>query len=231
MPDNRIANENDSEAMQSSENSHSGADNPAIELLIRRAVRLNVIIMGLTIGAGAGLGLFFGTHLSLAVSGEHAGNFLNLLGVFFPGYSASPSGAWIGLLWGSALGGFSGSYGYWLYSRNVRRRLADMTVQAETTGFSGDRPTAQLSGQSLGLAFGSLLALQLFLTTMWLVVRGAGEFSPHANLLSNYLPGYSVSFIGALIGCLEIFVFTYVFAWIFAGIYNAVATKRTESRV
>lgn len=230
MPDNRIANENE-KAMHSSENSVSGTGDPTVELLISRAVRLNVIIMGLTIGAGAGLGLFFGTQLSLALYGDNAGNFLNLLGVFFPGYSASPGGAWAGLLWGFVIGGFSGSYGYWLYSRNARRRFAEMTVQAETSGQLVDRPTAQLSGQSLGLAFGSLLALQLFLTTMWLVVRGTGDSSPHADLLSNYLPGYSVTFVGALIGCLEIFVFTYVFAWIFAGIYNVVAARGTESRV
>lgn len=215
--------------MQSTKNGPNITDDPAIELLIGRAVRLNIIIMGLTIGTGAGLALFLGTQLSLAVTGANAGQYLNLLGVFLPGYSASSSGAWIGLLWGFAIGGFSGSYGYWLYSRKVRSRFANMSAQAETEGHVFDRPTALLSGKNLGIAFGSLSALQLFITTMWLVIRGSADISPHANLLSNYLPAYSVSFTGALIGSLEVFIFTYVFACVFALVYNAVATRGTES--
>ena len=207
------------------------SDDKTVDLLIQRAVRINVIIMGLTIGLGSGLALFFVTQLSLAITGERAGHYLNLLGVFLPGYSASPAGAWIGLLWGFVVGGASGAYGYLLYSRKVMKRFAEYTVQAETSGEIIDRPTATLSGQSLGLAFGLLVAVQLYLTTMWLVISGRADSSPHAELLANYLPGYSVSLVGAIIGSVELFIFTYVFAWIFTGIYNFIAIRRTRRSV
>lgn len=216
--------------MQISSDNQVESEAAVLERIQRRGVRLNIIIMGLVLGVAGGLILFLGTQLSLAVSGEHAGRYLNLLGVFLPGYSATPTGALAGLFWGFVFGGFSGSFAYWLYARNIDRRIAEMTLLAEDANEVTDRATLRLSGNSLGIAFGLLAALQLFVTTMWLVVRGTAGDSEHAALLAEYLPGYEVGLMGALYGCAELFVFTYVAASIFAGVYNFVAARGQGTR-
>ena len=47
---------------------------------------------------------------------------------------------------------------------------------------------------------GFLAAIGLFIATNWLVARGGAERRPgRFNLLRNYFPGYSVSFVGSFI--------------------------------
>jgi hypothetical protein len=58
------------------------------------------------------------------------------------------------------------------------------------------------------------------------VIRGTAESSYHAALVANFLPGYTVSFIGALIGAIQLFSIVYVFCRILAGIYNAIVTRK-----
>jgi hypothetical protein len=77
--------------------------------MLRQAARLNATIMGIVLGLTSGLAIFVFTHVSLAVTGEESGLYLNLLSVFLPGYSASSGGAWLGLFWGFVLGGACGS--------------------------------------------------------------------------------------------------------------------------
>ena len=72
--------------------------------LFSAAARLNVSIAALFAGLALGLLLFLATHVSLGVS-DHPGRYLNLFGIFMPGYSASSVGAWFGLLWGLIFGG------------------------------------------------------------------------------------------------------------------------------
>lgn len=192
--------------------------------LLRRGVRLNSILLGTIMGVGSGLALFFFTHLSLLVTGEDAGRYLNLLGVFFPGYSASPEGAWIGLLWGFVAGAVSGGFIHYLYARSLGAKLAATVVLGSSQEQPAELPVLRISGHGLGLALGSLAALQLFLSTLWLVLRGTADQSPNAALLANYLPGYSVSFVGGLIGAADMFVFTYVLSLVLAGIYNLVVS-------
>jgi hypothetical protein len=70
------------------------------------------------------------------------------------------------------------------------------------------------------------MALQIFLTTTWLVLRGTAGESVHAQLLSNYLPGYTVSFVGGLVGAVELFVIMYAFSLLLGGVYNFVVAYR-----
>jgi hypothetical protein len=200
-------------------------DSSALERIQRQGVALNIIILGVVLGLGAGLILFLFTQLSLAVMGENAGHYLNLLGVFLPGYSASPLGAWVGLFWGFVVGGFSGAFGYWLYARNIDQRVADLIKQDDASDQMLEPPTLLLSGNSFGIAIGLLAALQLLAATLWLVVRGTGDNSPHAALLGQYLPGYEVNFVGALYGSAELFLFVYVAAQVFSWVYNKVASR------
>jgi len=86
--------------------------------------------------------------------------------------------------------------------------------------------TLRFDGNYLGLALGTIIAGGLFITTSWLVFRGTAEESVNAVLLSQYLPGYTVSMPGALIGAIELFCVVYMLCQLFSWIYNSVARFR-----
>ena len=65
----------------------------------------------------------------------------------------------------------------------------------------------RLNSQILGLILGLLLGLVIFIATNWLVLKGGtvnakGQYvvGPHLQLLSQFLIGYSVSFVGSIVG-------------------------------
>jgi hypothetical protein len=62
---------------------------------------------------------------------------------------------------------------------------------------------ARIDAVALGAALGVLLAALLWLATVYLLIKGAPpgqHIGPHLGLLSNYLPGYSVTWPGSLFG-------------------------------
>lgn len=63
---------------------------------------------------------------------------------------------------------------------------------------------AKFDAIALGIALGSVLALSLFLATIFLLLKGAApgadDIGSHLQLIGVYLPGYSVSWPGAIIG-------------------------------
>ena len=184
------------------------------------AARLNVAIAAICAGLALGLLLFVATHISLSVS-EHPGHYLNLLGIFMPGYSVSAVGAWFGFAWGFLYGGLSGGTIAWLYVRRLGVNLTRLVVWDETAASGLRPPVLCISGHALGTALGTIAALQLVLSTLWLVFRGTADESVHAKLLSHYLPGYTVSAPGSLIGGLELFVLAYLFSFLAGAVYNA----------
>jgi hypothetical protein len=192
------------------------------------AIRVNTIIMAVAFAVLGGGLLFLSTVVLLLKGGQYVGMHLSLLSVFFPGYSVTWSGAWIGFVWGMVAGALSGIVLYWSYARSLRERISSQVL--ETPGATGlTPPTFVFSGNALGIGLGALMALQLFATTNWLVVRGTAPYSKNAALLSQYLPGYSVSFAGSLVGAFELFAVVFVLAHILAGIYNLVARMRAET--
>ena len=78
--------------------------------------------------------------------------------------------------------------------------------------------------QGWGIAFGALFGLGLFAATIWLVLRGGIEVGKHLNLLSVYLPGYSVSYIGAVVGFVYAFVIGYGVGRTIGTVYNRLVT-------
>ncbi len=204
---------------------NKGREIPSREF-VTAAVRLNVVIAAIGGGLAGGMFMFLVTHLSLLVTGDQAGRYLNLLGVFMPGYVASAEGAWIGLLWGAAYGSISCGLLAWLYARTAGDRVVDLTLFRDDSRADLRPPVLLLSPHSIGLALGSVMGLQLFLTTTWLVIRGTAGESPHASLLSNYLPGYTPSLAGGLIGAAELFVLVYASAFLVGTIYNRIARYR-----
>ncbi len=198
--------------------------------LLSAAVRLNVWISALGVGLGLGLLLFFGTNLSVVLS-QRPGRYLNLLGVFLPGYSASIGGAWVGLLWGTIYGAISGAALSWLYARSLGARLPTMVTWDNDSLRQLRPPTLHISSHVLGIALGAVAALQIVLATSWLVLRGTADQSIHAKLLANYLPGYTVSLQGSLLGGLELFLLVYVSSAFVGEIYNAVSRYRHKGEV
>ena len=77
------------------------------------------------------------------------------------------------------------------------------------------RMNALVTGAILGL----LLGLILFLATNWLVIRGGENPGPHLQLLAQYFPGYSVTFLGSLIG----FFWAFLSGLLLGAIYNKLA--------
>lgn len=193
--------------------------------VLKAAIRINTIVTAVAFGLLGGAILWFSTTLLLLRGGENVGAHLSLLAVFFPGYDVTWTGAWIGLAWGIAVGALSGTILYWSYARTLRDRIASQLLESPASGAFAP-PTFLISGNALGVGLGALMALQLLLTTNWLVVRGTAPYSHNAALLGHYLPGYTVSFWGSIVGALELFAVAFAVSHVLAGIYNFVARLR-----
>lgn len=193
--------------------------------LLRAAVKLNTWLLAGVFACVGGLSLFMITYLSLYRGLPQPGHYLNLLGVFLPGYSVSHAGAWVGLFWGALLGGLLAAMFYRIYARSIVSQIHDYLGKGNARDglFS---VTRRFDGNYLGLALGSMVAAGLIVTTNWLVLRGTADESMHAVLLAQYLPGYSISVPGSIIGAVELFVVTYLLCLLFSWIYNNVARVR-----
>ena len=206
----------------------SPAANDEPDRLLDRVIRFNLIAIAVTMGLMAGAILWLATVILLFKGGENVGLHLGLLGVFLPGYAVTWPGAWLGLFWGFVAGAASGALLYWTYAKDLRAGITTRLVERPAS--EGLRsPVLLIVGSSLGAGLGVLGALQLVLTTNWLVVRGTAATSENAALLGNYLPGYTVSFIGSLIGAAEVFVMAFAASMFVALIYNAIARRRARA--
>jgi hypothetical protein len=88
------------------------------------------------------------------------------------------------------------------------------------------RAVARLRAGILALVCGFLAGTGLFLATAWLVIRGGPNVGQHLVLLSNYLPGYTVSWAGAFLGLGYGFALGAVVGWVTGWIYNRVVDLR-----
>ena len=78
----------------------------------------------------------------------------------------------------------------------------------------------RLNARAWGIAVGLLLGGGLFLATNILVLKGGRNVGQHLQLLSQYFPGYSVSFLGSLIGFVYAFVGGYIIGRAIGYLYN-----------
>lgn len=200
------------------------------EKLLDATVRLNTRLFAIVCGAIGGTTLLAVTYASLLRGLPRPGYYLSLLGVFLPGYSVTAEGAWIGLLWGSAIGALFGAVMYRVYARGIRAQVEGYLAGHASRGDIA-RAVLRLSGHSLGVALGAVTAIGLLVTTNWLVLRGTAAESVHAALLAQFLPGYSVSHAGSLVGALEVFVLSYAACRLFAAVHNAVVARRHPAEV
>ena len=89
------------------------------------------------------------------------------------------------------------------------------------------------NAKTLGLVFGLLFGLVIFIATNWLVIKGghinaSGEYvvGQHLQLLSHVFIGYRVSFVGSIIGFGYGFAVGTLAGALFAGIYNKIVEFR-----
>ncbi len=85
---------------------------------------------------------------------------------------------------------------------------------------------ARLRASVMAVTFGLVGGAGLFILTAWLLVQGGDPVGPHLSLLSNFLPGYSVSWPGAFIGFAHGTVAGALAGWSTAWIYNWIAASR-----
>ena len=89
------------------------------------------------------------------------------------------------------------------------------------------------NAKTLGLVFGILFGLFIFIATNWLVIQGghiseSGDLviGPHLQVLSQIFLGYRVSFLGSIIGFGYGFAVGTLAGALFAGIYNKIVEFR-----
>jgi hypothetical protein len=216
----RVGNYQDMQAMN---NSVSGVNLK----LLNAAVRFNALMLGLTAGTLAALVVYFATHASMARWGSDSGNYLSLLAIFFPGYSVTSSGAWVGAFWAFVYAGTCSALSYRLYGKVLGTRISEVLLSTVPTENPVLKPSVlRLHGSSLGLAMGTIASVGLFSSTTWLVVRGTADESVHAVLFANYLPGYSVSVLGGLLGAVELFAMVFIGSLLLAAVYNKIVEIR-----
>ncbi|MFQ5698077.1 MAG: hypothetical protein ACE5IL_07305 [Myxococcota bacterium] len=85
---------------------------------------------------------------------------------------------------------------------------------------------ARLRASVMATVFGLSSGTGLFVATIWLLLRGGADVGVHLGLLSNYFPGYSVTWPGAVVGFLWAAFWGAVLGWIIAWIYNRIADRR-----
>ncbi len=78
----------------------------------------------------------------------------------------------------------------------------------------------RLNARAWGWAFGLLAGGGLFLATAFLVIKGGPDPGAHLQLLSVFLPGYTVTWLGAFIGFIYMFVIGYGIGRLIGKVYN-----------
>jgi hypothetical protein len=78
----------------------------------------------------------------------------------------------------------------------------------------------RLNARAWGIAIGLLFGGGLFVATNVLVLKGGHNVGRHLSLLSAYLPGYSVTFVGSIIGFIYLFVIGYAVGRVIGMVYN-----------
>ena len=96
------------------------------QLILRAIARLRAGVLAIVCGGLGGVALFVATIWLLIRGGETVGPHLGLLGNYFPGYSVTWLGAFVGMFWGFLLGGVIGWATAWVYNLVAGRRATGL---------------------------------------------------------------------------------------------------------
>lgn len=83
------------------------------------------------------------------------------------------------------------------------------------------RAFARIDAVAMGAAVGAVAGAGLFLATVWLLVQGGTLVGLHLNRLSNFLPGYEVTWLGSLVGLAGGAILGFVAGALLALLWNA----------
>ena len=201
------------------------------ERLVRTLARANAIYTGIVVGLVLGLTLWLATAFLVVEAKEPLGPNLGLLGNYLPGYTVSWGGAFVGAFWLALFAFLVTLPAAWLYFVAAFHHVEDVPEPAEQMS-EVPLTVARIRVPGLAAAAGILCGGALFLATLVLVMRDGAEPSTgyHLGLLSNYLPGYTVTFGGAFLG---FFYFLIVGGALFAvtgTLYNALVGSSRQPR-
>lgn len=86
------------------------------------------------------------------------------------------------------------------------------------------KAVSRFNGTLVGLIFGLICGISLFLATNILVLKGGQQVGPHLMLLAQFFPGYRVTFMGSLVGFAYAAVVGFVMGWVLGAVYNKLAS-------
>jgi hypothetical protein len=86
-----------------------------------------------------------------------------------------------------------------------------------------EKAVARLNAKLMGLVLGFLFGIGLFIATNFLVLKGGENVGAHLGLLSQFFPGYRVTFLGSIIGFLYAFVVGFGIGAALGFVYNKIA--------
>jgi hypothetical protein len=88
----------------------------------------------------------------------------------------------------------------------------------------------RLDAVAQAVSAGVLLGLGIFVATNWLVLKGGSVVGPNLALLSQFCPGYRVTFFGSLIGFAYGLVYGglagFAVSWVYNRIVDATGGRR-----
>jgi hypothetical protein len=82
----------------------------------------------------------------------------------------------------------------------------------------------RFNGRLVGLIFGLICGIGLFLATNILVLKGGKQVGAHLILLAQFFPGYRVTFMGSLVGFVYAALVGFVIGWVLGAVYNKIAS-------
>jgi hypothetical protein len=78
----------------------------------------------------------------------------------------------------------------------------------------------KLDKTALGIAFGTLLGLGIFIATLFLAIKGGDRLGQMLGLLSQFFRGYSVTTGGSFVGLVYGFIVGFILGWLTAFLRN-----------
>ncbi|MBL8188781.1 MAG: FAD-dependent oxidoreductase [Acidobacteria bacterium] len=89
------------------------------------------------------------------------------------------------------------------YTKTMGDRAVPMPIEPDEAEQIIQTAFAKLDSVALGVAFGVVAGVGLFLATAILLLKGGEFVGPRLGLLRNFLPSYEVTWPGALLGLVE----------------------------
>jgi hypothetical protein len=88
------------------------------------------------------------------------------------------------------------------------------------------RAIAKIQTGVLTIVFAAMCGLALSFMTAWLVLKDGPNVGEHLQLLRNYFPGYSVTWLGSVVGFFYGAIVGGIVGWSIGTIYNKVVGFR-----